>query len=225
MSRVEKDVPTELKNALSRFDDLESRFLDIWLAITQADGGKFFPLDFFVQGAIKRSLSLIMGVRLMLENSNLVCARSLLRMQIDTAMRLYAAWLVPNPHDFAQEVISGKRIHKMKCRNGRLLTDKYLSDELSREHEWVRRVYESTSGYVHLSQSQSMLTVEDVHEEGTMSFVIAAHDKHMPVQSFIEVAECFVAASEIVMKYLEGWRFTKANPEVVAELKKKNDEK
>jgi len=221
---LKEDQPKELTGALAKFEDVESRIRDLWLAIMKADEGKIFPLDTYVQGVIKRTLSQAMGIRVLLENANLMCARSLLRMQIDTAMRLFAARLVPNPHDFAQAVLDGKQINRMETKDGHKMTDYFLSTELAKKYEWVRRVYEHTSGYVHMSQSQFMLTVEVANEDRSMRWLVAADDRHMPVGSFVEVAECFIAATEIVIEYLEGWQFTKENPEVAAEMRKQQAE-
>lgn len=207
-------LPKDLREAISKFDQVEKRVSDLWLAIMRADEGRLFPLDLFIQGAIKRTLSQAEGVKLLLENANLVCARSLLRLQIDTAMRLLAASLAPDPHEFARAVLDGIRIDKLKSRNGEKLTDFYLSTELAKRYKWVRRVYERTCGYVHMSKSHFLLTVDPPAGKQSLTLVIAPDDKHMPVASFVEVADCFVAASEIVIEFLEGWLATKGDPEI-----------
>lgn len=55
-----------------------------------------------------------------------MCARALLRMRIDTAIRFSALRLVDNPNSFAKEVFSGKRIDKLKGRDGKQMKDARL---------------------------------------------------------------------------------------------------
>lgn len=214
-------VPPELVLALEPFPKLEDDLLCLWCDVMRAYGGALYPLDMFVQGAVKRTLCQARAVRQLLEACNLMCARAILRMQIDTAMRIHAAWLVPDPHAFAAMVLAGKRIDKMADRRGNRLTDSFLAKDLSSQHEWVHRVYEHTSGYVHLSESQFYMSLTAAEETGRFQALVAADDRHMPVESFVEVAECFKEATGIVFHYIEGWRFTKDNPKAVAEYRKR----
>ena len=77
-------------------------------------GLDMFDLDLLAFGAAKRAVSAISTVKLLVETSNLVTARTLLRTHIDTALRFSAAWLVDSPHAFARQIIAGERIDKIK---------------------------------------------------------------------------------------------------------------
>ena len=55
-----------------------------------SEGGSVFIVDMFVLGGIKRAIALSNGFRLLMQSRNFTCAASLLRMQIDTAARLYS---------------------------------------------------------------------------------------------------------------------------------------
>ena len=53
-----------------------------------------------------------------------------------------------------------------------------------------------------------------------MEFAIQEEDTKFPEFSWVEVIDCFNESIDIFVKYLEGWIFTKANPDLVEKLKK-----
>jgi|SRR6056297_1664369 len=127
------------------------------------------------------------------------------------------------PHDFALAVLGGERVRDLKDRDGKKMTDAYLVAKLGREFDWVPRVYERTSGYVHLSQTHligALRLREAVSEsDRSMTINISAKDKPLPSWIYIEAVDAFRAATEILLRYVHGWAFTKANPELVKKWK------
>src|SRR2546427_10538241 len=71
----------------------------------------------FVAAALNRSLSLVLGFCDLIPD-NYICAAPLIRLQLDSAVRFSALWLVADPKDFAKRVSSGKPIRKLKDRDG-----------------------------------------------------------------------------------------------------------
>jgi len=95
-------VPKQTPNVVRALNETETRYdanQRLWLEMCNADEGAFFPVDMVAIGAVKRCASQRYGLRLLIEGWNLLCARALLRMQIDTALRFSALWLVKAPHD------------------------------------------------------------------------------------------------------------------------------
>ena len=87
------------------FDDLEAAELELregMQLIIAAGGKKLFPLDFLVWAAANRSLGLIAAFRHLLESKTYLTAAALVRLELDTALRLMAAWHVLEPHVFAR---------------------------------------------------------------------------------------------------------------------------
>jgi|GEM_PF-4917854 len=66
--------------ALDQSDSLHDDALQLWLRMSNADGGALFPVDLFASGALKRSLSQANALRLLVESWNMLSARSLLRL-------------------------------------------------------------------------------------------------------------------------------------------------
>jgi hypothetical protein len=195
----------------------------------EAFGGAFYGMDLLAAGALNRSKAHIAGFQQLVGAKNLICAGALLRLQLDTALRFYAAFLVEQPHDFALAVLGGARVRDLKDRDGKKMTDAYLVEKLGQEFDWVPRVYERTSGYVHLSSTHllsAMAPTEGASDsDRAITIKIAAEDKPLPAWIYIEAVDAFRAATDILLRYVHGWVFTKANPELVQNWKRDRDAK
>lgn len=180
-----------------------------------------FGLDLLAYGAIKRNLSTTTAISQMVSSWNIVSARALLRVHIDTALRFSAAWLVEQPHDFALKVIGGHRIDKLKDQAGAKLTDAHLIAIRASEYPWLPKVYESLSGYIHFSGSHVLDSVAGLCDEDmSISFEVASTDYKFPEFSWSEILECTHEATGMLTKYLDGYIFTKRlSPEQLAECR------
>ena len=196
-----------LLQALERDSDALLKF---GKQVVGPSGSPMFPLDWLVFAAIKRSLSTASAVTAMVRARNMVCARSLLRMHIDTALRFSAAWLVSEPHAFATSVLEGARIDKLKDRNGNRLMDAYLVETHKDEHPWLPDVYANLSGYVHFSGSHISDAISNFEDEDrTNEFHISASDLKVPEFSWVEILDCFREATSILSRYIQGYAHTK----------------
>lgn len=74
-----------------------------------------------------------------------------MRLQLDNCMRTYAAFIAADKDAVIDCVISGNRIDKQKSKDGNLLKDVYLKNELSKLDTGFSAVYDNTSGYIHFS--------------------------------------------------------------------------
>lgn len=210
----------ELEKRLKYLDGLTDAHLNLFGALIQADGGKFFPLDILAAATIKRSLALIQGITSLVRASNYTCAASLLRLQLDSCLRLFAAFIVEKPHDLAHNILKGEPIRRMKDRDGNRMTDKYLVEILATKYDWLQKMYNETSGFIHLSEKHLHLIFDGVsEEEHTVGMRISADDENVPLESWIELVDGFEAVTNILFEYLTGWVVTKNNPEVVAKLR------
>ena len=180
-----------------------------------------FPLDFLAFAATKRHASTTSAFVSAINSWNMVVARALLRIHIDTSLRFSAAWHVDNPHDFSMEVLKGTRIDKLKTRSGDRLTDAHLVKVHADEHPWLPNVYEHLCGYVHFSGSHITDSINDLSDaDGTIEFLISEHDHKFPEFSWLEVVGCFREATGILETYLRGWGTTKQlSPEQLESLR------
>ena len=215
MSVLEKISPS-----LDVIEKNKNTALSLAKEMLSAENGAMYPVDLLATGAIKRFLSTSSAFRLLVESNNLVSARSILRIHLDTAMRFHAVWLVSDPHKFASDVLAGKQINRMKDRDGIKLTDSYLSSKLAEEYNWIPTVYTNLCGYIHFSSSHLFSPIKDLNEnDRSFSFEISDTDNNYPDFSWEEIVDCFNETSEIFFKYLCGWIQTKT----ITGEKKKDD--
>jgi hypothetical protein len=209
---------TEVRESIAVLRNDEDRVLDLGKQLFGAAGAPFFPLDLLAYAALKRNLSTSAALVLLVEHFNLVSARALLRVHIDTALRFSAAWFVDTPHDFASAVHGGARVDRMKDRQGRMLTDARLVELLAPSHPWLPAVYENLSGFVHFSGSHVAASIVSLNTETReVSFHVGKSDEHYPPSSWTEVLDCAHEATGVMVHYLRGYIATKAmSPEELA---------
>lgn len=196
--------------------------LKVGVAVFGSPGAPMYPLDLMAFGAVKRNISTARAFHMMVESWNMVCARSLLRIHIDTSLRFSAAWLVTDPHEFALAVVRGERIDKLKDKHGKRLTDAHLVEVRTSECPWLPAVYKNLSGYVHFSGEHIYTSVESVQAEtNSIAFAVTDVDLKFPESSWVEILECFREATAMLGKYLHGYIATKnLSPGQVEEARK-----
>jgi len=169
-----------------------------------------YPMDMVIIGIVKRCLSTTSALEKLVLEWNMTCARAVLRMQLDTVLRLSAFWLSPDLQKMAMDVIGGKQINKMKDRDGCKMTDSYLSRKLGERFDWIPRVYKYTSGYIHFSERQLFDPISEINnKERIMSFVINDKDYKFPEFSWVEVVNCAADCLLIIKYFLDGYRQSK----------------
>lgn len=164
-----------------------------------------YVLDLILVGAVKRTMSLASGMKAMIEAKNIVCARALLRMQLDTVSRVLAYTYVPDAGQMAEAVLGGQSLRKFKSCDGNALNDAYLIRRMSVHYPWVTAVYESTSGYVHFSERQLFDSVQSLRDSGSMTLEISAVDNKYPDFSWEEIAACFNHLTKILASALKDY--------------------
>jgi hypothetical protein len=178
---------------LQKLEDWRKTLVSAGMAALGGTGAPMFVLDMILIGAIKRTVNLASGLAGMIEKKNMVCARALLRMHMDTVLRLSAYEYVDNPESVASAVLGGEQLRKFKSREGKHLKDRYLVERLTTREPWVKTVYEYTSGYVHFSERQVFDAVAELgtDEEQTVYFFVNDMDEKYPESSWSEVVGCF----------------------------------
>lgn len=174
------------------------------LEMMKADDGNLFPMDLLVIGAGKRHASMAAAVSQLVEAWNMVAVRALLRMQIDTALRLSVAWVMESPNDFAKRVLGGERIDRMKDPEGKPLTDARLVERHTKAFPWLPVVYERLSGYVHFSDSHIFAPMK-VTGDHAYETTVGPADLEFPESSWLEITGCFLEVSTAILVRVRLW--------------------
>ncbi|HPA20660.1 MAG TPA: hypothetical protein PLU30_23125 [Verrucomicrobiae bacterium] len=199
----------ELESKLEEFDRIEDALLEAAMCLFKAHGGAVYPLDLLANAAIKRAKSLNSAFSMLLRADNFLAAAHLIRLQLDSALRFSAAWIVDDCHKFAHEVLKGVSIRDQKDRTGKKMTDAHLVSVLSEEEPWIARVYEATSGYIHLSEKHIFNTLSLSDEPRTATIEISSKSTPVPNQSKLEAVMAMMAINRVLLGYLAGWHRTK----------------
>lgn len=149
----------------------------------QALLGAGMPLNqigMLLLAAAKRSVALPEGFATMIRDRNFHAAAPMVRMQLDTALRVAALRFVPDPNAYAASVMEGVAVYKLKDDTGARLTDHRLLERLSETFPWITTVYRDASAFVHLSARHLWTSIAALDEaEHIVHFQISPHD---PVQ-------------------------------------------
>lgn len=178
--------------------------------IMHAGSMSMYPMDMVIIGIVKRCLSTTSALEKLVLEWNMTCARAVLRMQLDTVLRLSAFWLSPDLQKMAMDVMGGKQINKMKDRDNCKMTDSYLSRKLGERFDWIPRVYKYTSGYIHFSERHLFDPIREINDkERTVNFVINDKDYNFPEFSWVELVNCATECLQIIKYFLDKYRQSK----------------
>ncbi len=204
-------MPSKLEVLLKHLSDSEAYHLEAGLQMAKAAGGALYPLDLLAQAVLNRSTNLIPAFVYLIESQNFIAAAPLLRLQIDNCIRFHGAWLVNDPHAFASAVLRGDHIRRLKDKNGNPMTDRSLLESFAKKFPWVTKVYERTSGYIHLSDAHvgNLFVGSSATEEGTAEFKWGRGDNFPDASLYMEAVEAFIAATDAMFYYITGWVKTK----------------
>ena len=201
----------QIENVLSRISEESTRLTRIAADAMQVGSALRF-VDLLVMGAVKRTLNVTAGFSRLVRDEHMICARALLRMQVDTVVRFGALALVEDPEQFAGDVFHGASIRKLKSRSGQLLSDRYLVDQLSQIAPWLPEVYQDTSSYIHFSSTSifaGMFRTDDATRRA--DFLITAQDSGIEERVWLELARVFNLLMAALIGMVSKWADTRAS--------------
>jgi len=201
------------------FEDVAAALLASEIAIPQAivdayrDRSDITHADFYAMGIARRATALSSGFRSMVERRNSLCALPIVRMQLDTALRLYAGFFVSDHLAFCDAVMRGARINKMKADDGKKMLDTYLLERVAATNPWMRDVYDLTSGYIHFSGKHIVEAIKK-DDAGDLKMVIGPNDYDREPIHFHEPMRCMHHLNLIIECALRDWLARMCLPQV-----------
>lgn len=192
------------------FEDVEAALLASEMAIPQAmvdayqNRSAITHADFYAMGIARRATALSSGFRSMVQLRNSLCAVPIVRMQLDTALRLYAGFFVSDHLAFCDAVFRGARINKLMADDGQKMMDTYLVNRVAIRNPWIKAVYDYTSGYVHFS-SKHIFEALKSDGSGGFKMVIGPDDYDREPIDFKEPMRCMHHLNLIIECALVDW--------------------
>jgi len=201
-------IPPDVSRKIDLLRGTIATHLRLAALCVEAAGGNVYSPDLWINAATRRSIQMLDGFATMVSSRNMTCAGAMLRIQIDTAIRLFAMTLVEDADAFVQHMLRGGKLNHLRDRSGNKLTDRHLCQELSRlypKFSWLPRVYEVTCEFVHMS-GRHVINMCKIQTNGrTMSTNIAVQDNDWPEAAMIEAVDAFGATTDVILGFVHTW--------------------
>jgi hypothetical protein len=171
--------------------------------------------DFLLIAALNRTVNISKAYTTLIRDNNFIAAAPLVRLNIDTLLRLYASIISEfDRNTFASKVMGGELIKKMKLNGTKInLRDDTLYLELSKIEgmEWVTDIYKAGSSFIHLEKSHifSSLKIAD-DKERIVNMTIGFHDAFIPESEKFGSAVWMNKIIDSIIQQAQIWMYEKA---------------
>jgi hypothetical protein len=192
----------ELSNFNEQFIDSSKRFLE-------AGDKKLNTLDFFASAVNNRAISLTKAYVTLARENNYLTAVSLIRLQLDNALRFFASTIVADTNDFVLHFLNGKSIRDYSDVKGKKLSDSYLAKQLETYFLGTYKLYTDTCGFIHFSDRDFFPTVSKIEKEHrNIEIQIGSYD-NFKLNEKIDFSRTILDVSKLVLIVVEQWRHEK----------------
>ncbi len=198
-----------LKQLFVNLKALESEFIDSTKRFIQVGNGKLYTMDLFASTINNRAIALLNGFITLGEANNFISAVPLIRMQVDNSLRFFATTLVSDYNDFFSKYLGGTKIGKIKDAKGNLLTDSYLARQLDIYFPGIHKLYQNTSGYIHLSNEHSFINTKLVPEKDRTIGISVGNYDFFDLDRKIDFTFNMQESTKILLVVIEQWRHRK----------------
>ncbi len=174
----------ELEYFLTEIDNKSKAIINIGPQYSKMTS-EFEHFDLLLFSSLNRTVNINRAFSDLMRNNNFIAAAPLVRINLDTLLRLYAARISEfNINQFALEVRKGKHIRNMKAFNSKeKLTDTYLVKKMAEieKKEWVEQIYQAGNSFVHFCDNIISSSEKIVNSgEKTILTTIGFHDSFIP---------------------------------------------
>ncbi|WP_088324419.1 hypothetical protein [Polaribacter tangerinus] len=171
--------------------------------------------DIFLIAALNRTVNISKAYTSLIRDNNFIAAAPLVRINIDTLLRLYASIISEyNRNTFASKVMGGELIKKMKLNGTKIkLDDRTLYLEISKVvgMEWVKEIYQAGNSFVHLEKSHIFSSLKIADEtERTSNISIGFHDALIPESEKFGSALWMNKTVDSIIQQAQIWMYEKA---------------
>jgi hypothetical protein len=144
--------------------------------IMKAGNSTAYDFDFYILSTINRTISLNKAFSTLIKDKNSLTAISIVRLQLDNAIRLHAAKVASNPQDFLDHFFDEKPINQYK--DGKQnFSDKFLVTKLDEEVPGALALYEHLCNFIHFSNSHFQAAkTKSTNPSAMFTFVVGESD-------------------------------------------------
>ena len=187
-------------------DEARDKYLQAFSKHMQNMEGKpMYATDLIIFGIMDRSIGLVEAMPQLLADGNVHAFAPLLRVQLDSLLRLHAFQIVPSRDELASHVIGGKALKNFKDVNGNKLTDRHLGNSLKSELPWVERMYDDLCGWVHFSESHVFAAASEGNQQDTIEVGIGSYRKKVGPGLIDEATQATKAIHEAIVSVVGAY--------------------
>lgn len=160
-------------------------------------GTAISDVEWFVLAAIKKTISLSHAFCTLIRAKNTLAAAALVRLQLDTAMRIFGLTLVDDMEAAGSRLMNDESYRKLKSRDNEPLTDAFLHRKLNETYPGLTEAYEDASSYVHLSGMHIKTGMWSQPGTATLFFHLFGTDEARPDDWFFGLVDSFDQATRL----------------------------
>jgi len=154
-----------LQKRFRDFEKLRQTHLNIGIKMLSVNGGNIYLTDLVIIGILKRSLDILDGVISLVKYWNFIAAAPLLRLQLDSLLKLSYLAKSKNADIVSMKIIKGYPFQNLKDEEGKKLTDARLRDYACSVCPGIDNMYREISKLIHLSNKHCFLTVHSLNKQ------------------------------------------------------------
>ncbi|SDY10252.1 hypothetical protein SAMN05444411_1257 [Lutibacter oricola] len=162
----------------------------------------------FCTSILNRTINLNRGYISLVKDSNYITAAPLVRLNLDSLLRLFASTQCEYHYEkFAEKVRKGEKISMMYDFNKKKqLRDSELVKRLKKikGFKWTNEIYKIGSGYVHLS-NQHLYSSFRFEDKETLVGGIRKNDEFVPEKEKIAGTHYMILASKGIRIFIDDW--------------------
>ena len=173
-----------------------------------------YMIDLFIVGVVKRSIDLVDGFILTIDNWNLICTAPIVRMHLDTLLRLnYISKIPPKEADkLIHQIMDGELLKKYKDSEGKKLNDACLRKYARDVFPWIDNVYKNTSKFIHFSERHMFAPVYSTNNKNKIvNFAIHKGSYNVKEEQITEYYDVFIIITDNIIKFIDSWSERKIN--------------
>lgn len=203
----------EQRKLIEELKGWKKPMIELFAKAISGEVGHLYDYDLYAAGAVNRAVAIINSFCLLMPEEPLG-AIALIRIHLDTLIRVNATAVVDNRLTFVREVMAGARLDKMKLHNDVVkdlglpndrMTDSNLVKVLGSLGNNVESIYSDYCEDIHLSGKTLEMAVQEKTEGihfsiGTNDF-ISEEQRTKAIKDMIYISELFVASLHAYLEH------------------------
>lgn len=173
-------------------------------------------IEWYALAAIKKTASISHAFCTLIRAKNTLSAAALVRLQLDTAMRMFGLTLVEDVEAAGSLLMNDESYRKLRTHSGEPLTDAFLHRKLDEKYPGLSEAYEAASAYVHLSGRHIKTGLWSRDGSPTLFFHLNGTDDARPAEWFADIIDSFDQATRLTADLIAEFFATRPDSEARA---------